>query len=327
MMIHDHKMNDYFDSVKTVFIGGCPRSGTTMLGSMLGASSNCVVTPESDFKQTIPAMSGVEWNRGISRDDFMSALNKSFRFKIWDIPVPELNLPIMLKPLDYRRALLSIVNGYANADGKKDWLFWIDHTPQNIQDPLMLMTIFPEAKFIHIVRDPRAVAASILPLDWGPDTARQAAVFWAQMLSYGQALECVYADKCFRVYYEDIVISPEKTIRKVCEFCGIEFEDTMLSGGGFRLPAYTKKQHKLVGSRPDQSRLDAWQKTLDIWQIAQIEDVIGDLMELMGYKKFSVGKLPRRPLIKRFVQKVMPFVTYLKRMRYYCRRTFMVSLR
>jgi len=305
-----------------IFIGGCPRSGTTMLGSILGSSCGCVVTPESHFKQTIPEALGVDWNVGVNRNDFFLALKDNFRFNLWNTHVPKETVPDILMPVDYRRAILSLVNEYANAEGKKDWHFWIDHTPQNIQDPLMLLTIFPEAKFIHIVRDPRAIAASVLPLDWGPDSAEQAALFWAQKLSYGQALESLYPDKCIRIYYEDIVTSPQKTIEKVCGFCGIVFENNMLTGGGFRIPTYTKKQHKLVGSRPDPDRLNAWRKTLDIWQIARIEKIIGDLMELMGYKKFMAGKLPERPLTKRFAQKLMPFISYLKKKKFHYRKIF-----
>jgi Sulfotransferase family len=40
------------DMLQPIFIGGCPRSGTTMLGSMIGSMSSCIVTPESIFKQS-----------------------------------------------------------------------------------------------------------------------------------------------------------------------------------------------------------------------------------------------------------------------------------
>lgn len=311
-----------FDDVRPIFIGGCPRSGTTMLGSILGSASGCIVTPESHFKQTIPAALNVAWNRGIGRDDFYSALNRNFRFKIWGISIPEENQPGLLKPIDYRRAILSLVNAYAGAENKKNWRYWIDHTPQNIQDPLMLLTIFPNAKFIHLVRDPRAVAASILPLDWGPDTAEEAAFFWARKLSYGLVSENVYPDKFFRVYYEDILTSPGLTVKKVCEYCGIKYDESILSGNGFKIPDYTKKQHMLVGSNPDPHRLNAWQKSLDIWQIADIEKTIGDLMELMNYRKFLTGKLPKRPMMKRFAKRFRPVISYLKKKRFHYRKNF-----
>lgn len=313
-------MNNNFNDIKSVFIGGCPRSGTTMLGSILGSAPDCVVTPESHFKQTIPADLNVNWNEGIDRRDFLASLEKSFRFKLWKISLPlEKDMPHILKPADYRRAILSLASEYAD---KKNWRFWIDHTPQNIQNPLMLLKIFPKAKFIHIVRDPRAVASSVIPLFWGPDSAEEAAFWWAQKLFYGEVLEHAYPDRCLRIYYEDILTSPEKNIKEVCDFCGINFDNSMLSGSDFKSPKYTRNQHKLIGLKPEPSRLDSWKKNLDIWQIAEIEKIIGDIMELIGYNRFAIGKLPKRPFKKFLGKKASPFISFIKKKIFYFKKTF-----
>jgi hypothetical protein len=287
-----------------------------MLGSILGSAPGCVVTPESQFKQTIPDAFCADWNRGIYRADFLEALKNNFRFKLWDINVPKIDLPKMLKSEDYRRALLSLVDHYARVQEKNPWNVWVDHTPENARDHSKLLVIFPEAQFIHIVRDPRAVAASILPLAWGPFSARKAALFWKQRISYGQALERLCPDKCIRIYYEDIVTSPVKTIKYVCDFCRIKYDDNILTGSGFRIPTYTKKQHRLIGSKPDPSRINSWQESLDVWQIAEIEEIVGDMMDLMGYKKFVTGKFSERPLMKKFAQKAIPFTSFLKSKKY-----------
>lgn len=306
-------MKDHYSQVKTVFIGGCPRSGTTMLGSILGSANGCIATPESQFKQTIPVSLNGRWEEGMRKKEFYAALKKNFRFKLWGIAVPETSLPDVLSVDDYRKALVSLVDAYARKENKNQWQCWIDHTPLNIQKPLILLKTFPEAKFIHLVRDPRAVAASILPLDWGPHSALDAAHFWAQRISFGQALESAHPDKCIRVYYEDILTSPEKTIRRVCDFCGIEFEENMLQGRDFRIPDYTKKQHRLVGSIPDAHRLNAWQGVLDIWQVAVIEVIVGDLMELMGYKKYFSDNVPHRSFPRKIAQKLKTIYPYLNK--------------
>lgn len=315
-------MKDHFNHVKTIFIGGCPRSGTTMLGSILGSAAGCIATPESQFKQTIPVALNARWQDGMKKKEFYAALQKNFRFKLWEITVPEIDLPDVLNSDDYRKALLSLVDCYARKGNKKNWQCWIDHTPLNIQRPLILMKTFSEAKFIHVVRDPRAVAASILPLDWGPHSAMDAAHFWAQRISFGQALESAHPDKCMRVYYEDILTSHGETIKQVCDFCGIEFEENMLKGRDLRIPNYTKKQHQLVGSMPDPSRLNAWQDVLDIWQIAVIEEIVGDLMELMGYKKYFSDNLPHRSFPRKIVQKFKTIYPYLNKKIHFRKRFY-----
>lgn len=288
-----------------------------MLGSILGGGSGCIVTPESHFKQTIPLSLSTQWTKGISRDEVIRALKRNFRFKIWGAPLPSYEtFPDVLMPHEYGDFIISLVNEYANFQGIESWATWIDHTPQNIQHPLMLKQIFANAKFIHLVRDPRAITASILPLDWGPDTAEEAALFWAQKLSYGLALEQQFPAQCLRVYYEDIVRSPEETIRKVCEHCDIAFAPDMLDGSAFVVPDYTRGQHQLVGSRPDAAKLDSWKYKLDGWQVAAIEKSVGDLMQLMGYELTYPVRLGTQSWRKRFAKRFAPLISYFKKRRF-----------
>ena len=71
---------------RQIFIGGCSRSGTTLLGSMLGAHSDCITTPESHFKTSVL--------RGRSADIFnldskeaLSKISRQWRFKVWDVKI------------------------------------------------------------------------------------------------------------------------------------------------------------------------------------------------------------------------------------------------
>src|SRR4030067_2353785 len=278
---------------RPIFIGGCPRSGTTMLGSMLGSGDHCITTPESLFKQEIPRRLSVDWPVGINRREFISALTKNFEFKLWEIPLPVDSLPLILTKSDYRNLLFNLVDSYASTVNRSDWKVWVDHTPRNIIRPLMMLDIFPNARFISIVRDPRGAAASIITLDWGPNTARDVAKLWADRLLAILALESAFPDKCLRVKYEDLVLNPQKNLQAICDFSRIEFESSMVLGKGFKLPDYTKEQHKLVGKAPDVKRTDAWKRELTDQQIYQIERFLGDLLEMMDYTKIGVRPPPQ----------------------------------
>ena len=301
---------------RVIFIGGCPRSGTTMLGSMLGSTLNCITTPESYFKQKILIDLAVDWSKGASRGKILDALSNNFRFKIWGIPVTDIDLSPVLTKHDYRDLMFRLVDDHSMVAGKSGWNVWIDHTPVNFQNALMLLDIFPNAKFIHIIRDPRAVAASIIPLDWGPNTARDAAEFWARKISYALAFESLYPEKCFRVKYEDIVCYPEKTLQEVCDFTDIKFEQSMLLGKGFKVPDYSKTQHALIGKPLDLNRIEAWKKDLSELQIYQIEKFLEDLPEMMGYSKTGLrpvtANIARRTIFK--INKKI--ISYIKKKRF-----------
>lgn len=111
--------------------------------------------------------------------------------------------------------------------------------------------IFPEAKFVHVVRDGRAVANSFLQMDWwtgfqGPekwylgelkgrhraqwdDSERSfltlAGIAWDVLVaSIEDDAEGIGADSVMTLRYEDFLEAPEREISQLCEFCGLEFD-------------------------------------------------------------------------------------------------------
>lgn len=271
------------EKIRPIFIAGCPRSGTTMLGSMLGGARGALVTPESHFVaevllQVLGSKSGAP-----KLLDVIKALNNHFRYKLWQIK------PVVAEDVEgidvdnYASIILSLVVEYASVNGFDEPQIWIDHTPENVMNFSLLKQIFPRAKFVHLIRDPRAVAASLIPLDWGPFNVRDASILWAERLGYGFALEAAYPDDTVRVKYEDIVREPIKTMKTLCDFLKIDYVDQMVSGSSFLVPAYTRKQHALVGSPPSGTRIDSWKNNLDCNQIYEIEKRLVSLMRYLDY--------------------------------------------
>jgi hypothetical protein len=91
------------------------------------------------------------------------------------------------------------------------------------------------------------------------------------------------------VRYEDLVTEPEGTLQKVCAFVGIDYDAEMLNGMGFQQPAYASQGHALVGSRPDASRIGAWQSELSARQIEIVESIAGALLRNLGYELLNGG--------------------------------------
>jgi hypothetical protein len=267
-----------------IFIGGCSRSGTTLLGAMLGAHSSAICSPESHFK--VDALRALA--RGKIRPqpaNLLELIQRHWRFKIWELDLP----PIETFDPSGEEALLAqmldwIVDNYAQQQGKPEASVWVDHTPENISYAQSLLDLFPNARFIHIVRDGRAVAASILPLDWGPNTIMKASRWWMRMTSFGLAAEkALGPDVVMRVKYEDLVLEPKITMHAVSQFLGIDFQQDMLQATGFNPPTYTTRQHKLVGNRPDTSVVNRWEKKLTTRQIEIFENQTRDFLSFLGY--------------------------------------------
>jgi hypothetical protein len=202
-----------------------------------------------------------------------------WRFKLWDIAIHPDDTPAR----SYVELLDRLVKRYADRHGLSGSI-WVDHTPENINYASLLLELFPRAKIVHIIRDGRAVANSILPLDWGPNTIIKAASWWKAMVREGLALEALLPPKqIVRVRYEDLVNEPEETIGSLCPALELSYEPRMLRADGFRPPGYTASQHKMIGKRPDPSRATRWKTTLARRQVEMFEALAGDLLGQMGY--------------------------------------------
>src|SRR3954467_11184607 len=160
-----------------VFIGGCSRSGTTLLGAMLGYGPGAVAVPEAEFKWNLWS-SGAVTDRGVHRDRAKRLLDADPKFGMWGVEAPT-RLP---EPATFESLLTHLVCDHAHAAGKPRPRRWTDHTPGNVRFFGTLHRHFSQARFVHLVRDGRAVAASVIPLDWGPNDAVEAATYWSTQL-------------------------------------------------------------------------------------------------------------------------------------------------
>ncbi|MFW6136413.1 MAG: sulfotransferase family protein [Chloroflexota bacterium] len=264
---------------RQIFIGGCSRSGTTLLGAILGAHADCVCPPESHFKVSVVRSCRTP-DGGIDVERALRLIRIHWRFKLWGMDVDPGQAPTG----SYAELLDWLVDTYARRRGIAAHV-WIDHTPENINYGSVLLELFPQATIVHIIRDGRAVANSILPLDWGPNTVIRAASWWQANVREGLALEGLLPpSQIVRVKYEDLVRAPEETVRRLCRELDLRFEPHMLQADGFRPPTYTASQHELIGMQPDPERATRWKKALTPRQVELFESLAGGLLGQLGYR-------------------------------------------
>ena len=270
---------------------GCERSGTTFLGSLLGAHSRCVVTPESQFKVVVPPHYKNEGH--FDAVATFAEIRRSWHLRKWETPISfdEAELEAID---DYGTLILKIVTRYAQVrHPEKKMAYWVDHTPNNLEHVTFLRTMFPGARFIHIVRDGRGVAASFERVEWGPDTILESACHWMKKIALGFAAAIRYPDEVTTVRYEEILEDPEGTTRRLCDFLGLDFEVPMLAADGMVVPSYTRHQHELVGAGPERSQAESWRKKLSEREIEIFEYETGTMLEFLGYPRCFPD--PRRP--------------------------------
>ncbi len=98
----------------------------------------------------------------------------------------------------------------------------------------------PEARFIHLIRDGRDVALSILKQSFGPETIEAAAERWRSRVLRGRAQQ-PYLGFYMEVKFEDLVLDTEGQLRRICEFIELDFDPAML---GYHETAEERLQEK-----------------------------------------------------------------------------------
>jgi len=258
---------------------------------MLGTHPRCLATPESKFR-FLPLRRRRRVAGPIDLPPTLARIVEHWSYKIWDVQIDPARL--LDECTSYPELLLGIVRAYAAKAGRADIDMWIDHTPGNVKYAAVLFDQFPDAKVIHMVRDGRAIAASVMPLDWGPNTVVTAADWWVEFVTLGVDAEAEFGpQRVKRVVYEELVAEPEKTLAETCEFLGLDYRPEMVGGSGFAVPRFTVGQHALVGKRPNPERLSAWKKSLTPRQIEVFESIALEVLTRMGYEPLY-GREARR---------------------------------
>lgn len=246
------------------FIVGVGRSGTTLLRLMLHSHPDIAIPYESHF--ITDYYHRIEDYGDISRDDNLNKLltdifNEEL-LKQWDHQFIIEDIVSQIKQRDLGGIFRAIYNNYANAKGKCRWGDKSDY----LDRMHIINELFPDAKFIHIIRDGRDVANSVLKLSWGPKDIIQAAEWWQYHVVLGRRMGAMLGNNRYtEVSYENLVSKTENELERLCEFIGVDYSTEMLNY--YRkpldsIPDSRKKQHYNADSPPKKDRIAAWKKEM-----------------------------------------------------------------
>lgn len=262
------------------FIVGSARSGTTLLRLMLNAHRDVAVPPESRFV--------VELYRGtyeVAGDEFLRSLAGHPRFRAWDLSIELVRDELGEgSSMGYADAIATVFRAYARLHGKSRWG---DKTPRYVEDIPLLARLFPEARFLHLIRDGRNVALSYADVPFGPKTVGKAAKLWSTRVCAG------YTDgrrlppgRYIEIRYEDLVEDALGEAKDICEFLELDFDPGMLEyteKSGAVLPrASTFNPHV---TEPPQQNVRSWSDSMPGFHIEVFEAVAGDVLSELGYER------------------------------------------
>jgi len=277
-----------------VFIVGCPRSGTTLLRRIVSAHPQIVITPEAHW---IPLW--FEQRRGLTPDglvtpEFVSELLEHNKFASFELGREELmSLIGNGQPVPYASFVTGIFDLYGKARGKKTVG---NKTPDSVRRIGTLHALWPEARFVHLIRDGRDVALSLINWPsvrtkkpgtfptWQDDPVSTAALWWELNVRRGrEAGQALSAELYRELRYESLVAEPAQVCAMLCGFLALPYDEAMLRyHEAFKAAEGREVAHD---QQPITSGLRNWRAQMPPNDVERFEAGVGSLLDELGYPR------------------------------------------
>jgi Sulfotransferase family len=287
-------------SLRPVFIGGCPRSGTTLVRSMLDSHPDLAIPHETRFL-IYAYRRRARWgdlSRRENREDLARRMIARERSRTWRLSEdPEALVERMgAAGPTIGSALSAGFELYADQHGKARWG---DKRPSLLLDLDAVFAMFPDAQYVNVVRDPRAVVASIRRVGdahgWNPERIARGTELWERSDRVARRWEKrLPSDQFLEVQYERLVTEPRATLGQICAFLDLDPDgiDEMLGFHERTADVYSEKMHPLIVKPVTTEAVHSWQHELSAGEVAFIEEALAEPMRRYGYQPVASGPGP-----------------------------------
>ncbi len=249
-----------------MFIVGPLRSGTTLLRLML------------THHPRIDCFGEFECSVSEARGDSWPELADYYRWAETDWMFLDANL-VIDKSLSYPDLVRSFLAQEA-ARTDKEIVSAAIHSRFDL-----LPKLWPNARFIHTLRDPRDVARSTVPMGWTGHSFFGASYWVEPERRWDELVATVPGRQLAEVRYEDLVRQPEAELARLCEFLGVAYDPVMLT-----------YDRDTTYSKPDPSLAEQWRRKMTVRELQLVEGACGDLLQRRGYPPSGNQPVTPKPI-------------------------------
>lgn len=260
-----------------IVVGGCPRSGTTLLRLMLDSHARIACGPEFKVLNLIAGNA----------------------VRMMQVHAPTLEGVYALEREQIIRSFgdqaVALLEPWRRRAGKARIA---EKTPQNVHAFTVLAEMLPESPFIHLIRDGRDVVRSLLRQSWSdPATGRpvpycadpvEAAKYWVKCVRDGRRMaDGPHAARYVEVRYEDLATDPEATMRTLLDRIGESWDPAVLAHHerDHAMPESEAGSHGDALSRPvNRGAIGRWRDEWTETDRSAVERVAGALLRELGYE-------------------------------------------
>lgn len=273
---------------EAIFVVGMPRSGTTLLASLLNAHSEVAISPETDYFSFVwkPLARSGGWSAWPVVAAHLQRFFEQRTVRLMELPESELMDQFhelwTAGALSHTLMLSSMLAWYAERSGK---VIWGEKTPDHFMYVPAIKSLVPNAHIVSIVRDPRDIHLSLDRVPWSRGNALNHAIQWRGYRSMAQHFAELYDKTFVEVRYEDLIGNPQGTLEQLCQRLELAFEPEMLDlYQNSRLFDPNDEPWKVrAASAIDPNNREKWRGTMSSEDLAVFTRVCGKYLTRWGY--------------------------------------------
>jgi Sulfotransferase family len=276
-----------------LFLVGCPRSGTTLLRRIIDGHGEIAMLPETHWIPRVARAKRGIGTDGTVTDELVEWLIAYRRFPRMKLDPDEVRA--LLEPgQTYPEFVAALFDLFGAKRGKR---LVAEKTPNYVAEIPALHALFPQARFVHIIRDGRDVCLSVLAWErkaadfaerlrtWREDPLTTTALWWRAFVTLGHEDGWELGeDRYYELRYEALVADAERECRRLCDFLEVEYDERMVRFHEGK----TKVDPTLSAKRawlPITPGLRDWRTQMSRDDLEVFEAAAGDALEELGYQR------------------------------------------
>ena len=270
------------------FILSSPRSGSTLLRLHLNQVPNVIALPETHFFNFKHEFRHLKPENPKHRPQLIKKWVNYFTVSRMALDTAALTQALEEGELTWRKMFETTLLHYREKYHPEiKTPFWIEKTPPHIFFQSDIRSMYPESKFIFLIRDPRSVAASLRNMSFSTSNVLTISRSWKKSVHLVRKGKDALVLK-----YEDLVAEPGPVFRKVFDFLELKGQANPEEGISSD-PVERKNWNSSETAKPIHTEnLEKWKQTLSRidGQIQIVEKICGEEMDAYGYERMNYPK-------------------------------------
>ena len=264
-----------------VFVAGLDRSGKTTMAGFLTSHPSIAIPPVGSNLEMYFYRRFGDLGREANLDRCLAAMLRYKHVRILEPDADAIRRAFRDGPATYERLFALVLAGYADREGKRRWGAQTGLIERHAD---MLFAAYPDARIVHMVRDPRdRYEASLAAWPDGRGRAGGATARWRYSVGLAERNITRYPNGYLVVRFEDLVLDAEATLRRVLGFLDEPFDPSILAMSGARAHREKLGRHAEAGRLLSPSFIGGFRGRIPVRELAFIQSFAGRAMRRHGY--------------------------------------------